>query len=234
MNLNSKKRLVIISGAGISSESGIKTFRDSGGLWEGHDFMQVATPEGWSKNPALVLDFYNQRRRQLHQVKPNSAHNILAELEAYFDVTIITQNIDNLHEIAGSSDVLHLHGELLKVRSTVNENYILDWHTDLNIGDFDTKGHQLRPHIVWFGEMVPALEEAVNITEQADYVAVIGTSLQVYPAASLVEYVNPNCNVFYIDPKPAKIYNLKNHIEIIPLRATQGVPVLKEKLIKLI
>lgn len=228
------KKLVVLTGAGISAESGIKTFRDSDGLWEGHDVMQVATPEGWSKNSALVLDFYNQRRRQLHQVKPNSAHHILAELEAYFKVTIITQNVDNLHEIAGSSDVLHLHGELLKVRSSINENYILDWHTDLNIGDCDTKGHQLRPHIVWFGEMVPALEQAVNITKQADYLVVIGTSLQVYPAASLVEYVNPNCIVFYIDPKPAKINNLKNNLQIIPLMATQGVPVLKEKLIKLI
>ncbi len=228
------KKLVVLTGAGISAESGIKTFRDADGLWEGHNVMDVASPEGWHRNKELVLDFYNQRRKQLLEVKPNKGHFGLAELEKDFDVHIITQNVDNLHELAGTTKVLHLHGELLKVRSTVNENYILDWHTDLNIGDFDTKGHQLRPHIVWFGEMVPALEEAVNITEQADYVAVIGTSLQVYPAASLVEYVNPNCNVFYIDPKPAKIYNLKNHIEIIPLRATQGVPVLKEKLIKLI
>ncbi len=228
------KKLVVLTGAGISAESGIKTFRDADGLWEGHNVMDVASPEGWYRNKELVLDFYNQRRKQLLEVKPNKGHFGLAELEKDFDVHIITQNVDNLHELAGTTKVLHLHGELLKVRSTVNENYILDWHTDLNIGDFDTKGHQLRPHIVWFGEMVPALEEAVNITEQADYLAVIGTSLQVYPAASLVEYVNPNCNVFYIDPKPAKIYNLKNHIEIIPLRATQGVPVLKEKLIKLI
>ena len=228
------KKLVVLTGAGISAESGIKTFRDADGLWEGYNVMDVASPEGWHRNKELVLDFYNQRRKQLLEVKPNKGHFGLAELEKDFDVHIITQNVDNLHELAGTTKVLHLHGELLKVRSTVNENYILDWHTDLNIGDFDTKGHQLRPHIVWFGEMVPALEEAVNITEQADYVAVIGTSLQVYPAASLVEYVNPNCNVFYIDPKPAKIYNLKNHIEIIPLRATQGVPVLKEKLIKLI
>jgi len=228
------KKLVVLTGAGISAESGIKTFRDVDGLWEGHNVMDVASPEGWHRNKELVLDFYNQRRKQLLEVKPNKGHFGLAELEKDFDVHIITQNVDNLHELAGTTKVLHLHGELLKVRSTVNENYILDWHTDLNIGDFDTKGHQLRPHIVWFGEMVPALEEAVNITEQADYVAVIGTSLQVYPAASLVEYVNPNCNVFYIDPKPAKIYNLKNHIEIIPLKATQGVPILKEKLIKLI
>ena len=228
------KKLVVLTGAGISAESGIKTFRDADGLWEGHNMMDVASPEGWYRNKELVLDFYNQRRKQLLEVKPNKGHFGLAELEKDFDVHIITQNVDNLHEQAGSTKVLHLHGELLKVRSTKNEDYILDWQNDLVIRDVDDKGHQLRPHIVWFGEMVPALEEAVNITEQADYVAVIGTSLQVYPAASLVEYVNPNCNVFYIDPKPAKIYNLKNHIEIIPLRATQGVPVLKEKLIKLI
>ena len=228
------KKLVVLTGAGISAESGIKTFRDVDGLWEGHNVMDVASPEGWHRNKELVLDFYNQRRKQLLEVKPNKGHFGLAELEKDFDVHIITQNVDNLHEQAGSTKVLHLHGELLKVRSTKNEDYILDWQNDLVIRDVDDKGHQLRPHIVWFGEMVPALEEAISITEQADYVAVIGTSLQVYPAASLVEYVNPNCNVFYIDPKPAKIYNLKNHIEIIPLRATQGVPVLKEKLIKLI
>ena len=228
------KKLVVLTGAGISAESGIKTFRDVDGLWEGHNVMDVASPEGWHRNKELVLDFYNQRRKQLLEVKPNKGHFGLAELEKDFDVYIITQNVDNLHEQAGTKNVLHLHGELLKVRSTKNEDYILDWQNDLVIRDVDDKGHQLRPHIVWFGEMVPALEEAISITEQADYVAVIGTSLQVYPAASLVEYVNPNCNVFYIDPKPAKIYNLKNHIEIIPLRATQGVPVLKEKLIKLI
>ncbi|MGC4039289.1 MAG: NAD-dependent deacylase [Flavobacterium sp.] len=227
-----KKKLVVLTGAGISAESGIKTFRDADGLWEGHDVMEVASPEGWRKNRELVLDFYNQRRRQLHEVKPNKGHLVLAELENDFDVHVITQNVDNLHEQAGSSRVLHLHGELLKARSTVNENYILDWEGDLTIGDIDDKGNQLRPHIVWFGEMVPALEEAVSIIEQADYVAVIGTSLQVYPAAGLMHYARPAVPVFYIDPKPASISALQNPLEIIPMNATGGVPYLSEKLLK--
>ena len=227
-----KKKLVVLTGAGISAESGIKTFRDADGLWEGHDVMEVASPEGWHSNKELVLDFYNQRRRQLHEVKPNQGHVVLAELENDFNVHIITQNVDNLHEQAGSSKVLHLHGELLKVRSTKNENYILDWKHDLIIGDVDNNGHQLRPHIVWFGEMVPALEEAVNITEQADYVAVIGTSLQVYPAASLMHYANELVPVFYIDPRPASISGLRNPLEVIAMNATEGVPFLREKLLK--
>ncbi|WP_264521515.1 SIR2 family NAD-dependent protein deacylase [Flavobacterium sp. N1994] len=228
-----KKKLVVLTGAGISAESGIKTFRDANGLWEGHDVMEVASPEGWLRNQEVVLDFYNQRRRQLHEVKPNKGHLVLAELEKDFDVHIITQNVDNLHEQAGSSKVLHLHGELLKVRSTKNEAYILDWNGDLVLGDVDDKGNQLRPHIVWFGEMVPALEEAVTITEQADYVAIIGTSLQVYPAASLMHYANPKALVFYIDPRPASINNLQNLLEVIPMNATDGVPFLREKLVHL-
>lgn len=178
-----KKKIVVLSGAGISAESGIKTFRDSDGLWEGHDVMEVASPEGWRKNQELVLDFYNKRRQQLKNVLPNRAHEILAELQDNFDVQIITQNVDDLHERAGSKNVLHLHGELLKVRSVYNENYVLDWTEDINLGDFDDNGNQLRPHIVWFGEAVPALEEALPIVMQADYLIVIGTSLQVYPAA---------------------------------------------------
>jgi NAD-dependent deacetylase len=227
-----KKKLVVLTGAGISAESGIKTFRDADGLWEGHDVMEVASPEGWHKNQELVLDFYNQRRKQLHEVTPNLGHQVLAELEADFDVHIITQNVDNLHEKAGSIKVLHLHGELLKVRSTRNENYVLDWSSDLILGDVDPDGHQLRPHIVWFGEAVPALDEAIAITQQADYIAVIGTSLQVYPAAGLVHYANRNVPVFYIDPRPATIYDLANPLEVIPMNATEGVPLLKEKLIK--
>jgi NAD-dependent deacetylase len=228
-----KKKLVILTGAGISAESGIQTFRDADGLWEGHDVMEVASYDGWLKNKMLVLDFYNQRRRQLHQVKPNLGHLILAELEKDFDVHIITQNVDNLHEQAGSTKVLHLHGELLKVRSDSNPPaQILDWENDLVVGDLDDKGNQLRPHIVWFGEMVPALEEAISITGQADYVAVIGTSLQVYPAAGLMHYANPNAPVFYIDPKPASINNLQNPLEIIPMNATEGVPFLREELLK--
>lgn len=229
-----KKKLVILTGAGISAESGIKTFRDAGGLWEGQNVMDVATPEGWQKNPKLVLDFYNQRRKQLQEVKPNLGHEILAELELDFDVFIITQNVDNLHEKAGSSNILHLHGELLKVRSSVNTDYILDWEGDLNFGDLDNKGNQLRPHIVWFGEEVPALEEALEITQKADIFIVIGTSLQVYPAAGLIEYTNPEIPVFYIDPKPATIHNLRNRVEIIPMNASQGVLVLKQMLSYLI
>ena len=228
-----KKKLVVLTGAGISAESGIKTFRDADGLWEGHDVMEVASPEGWHKNKELVLDFYNQRRRQLHQVKPNLGHFTLAELEKDFDVHIITQNVDNLHEQAGSSNVLHLHGELFKVRSTKSESYVLDWKTDLNLGDVDTNGNQLRPHIVWFGEAVPALDEAIEITQTADFLAVIGTSLQVYPAAGLLHYAKSNVPVFYIDPKPATIYDLQNPLEIIPMNATDGVPFLRQKLLNL-
>ncbi|MFY8066388.1 MAG: SIR2 family NAD-dependent protein deacylase [Flavobacterium sp.] len=230
------KKLVVLTGAGISAESGIKTFRDADGLWEGHNVMDVASPEGWHRNKELVLDFYNQRRKQLLEVKPNKGHFGLAELEKDFDVHIITQNVDNLHEKAGTKKVLHLHGELLKVRSTnpefSGEDYILDWQNDLVIGDVDDKGHQLRPHIVWFGEMVPALEEAISITEKANYVAVIGTSLQVYPAASLMHYAKPNVPVFYVDPRPASITNMENPLEVIQMNATEGVPMLKEKLVR--
>ena len=225
-----KKKVVILTGAGISAESGIKTFRDSDGLWEGHNVLDVATPEGWEKNPVLVLDFYNQRRKQVQEVQPNRGHQILAELESEFEVCIITQNVDNLHEKAGSSSVLHLHGELLKVRSTQNENDILDWTTDLNLGDFDEKGDQLRPHIVWFGEAVPALDEAIEITQHADFFVVIGTSLQVYPASGLLHYTKRDIPVFYIDPKPAIIHDLQNPLEIIPMVASEGVAVLKQKL----
>jgi NAD-dependent deacetylase len=225
-----KKKLVVLSGAGISAESGIKTFRDSDGLWEGHNVNDVATPEGWQKNPALVLDFYNQRRQQLQEVQPNIGHQILAELEHHFEVFVITQNVDNLHEKSGSSNVLHLHGELLKVRSTKNSNYILDWETDLNLGDFDDKGNQLRPHIVWFGEEVPALEEAVTIVKKADILIIIGTSLQVYPAAGLMNFANPNIPVYYIDPKPAQIYDLPNDIKIIAATGSKGMEIVRKDL----
>ncbi len=226
-----KKKLVVLTGAGISAESGIKTFRDSNGLWEGHDVMQVASYDGWLQNKNLVLDFYNQRRKQLHEVSPNKGHFDLAELENDYDVYIITQNVDNLHEVAGSKKVLHLHGELFKVRSDVHSNFeILEWKKDLKIGDLDSKGNQLRPHIVWFGEAVPALDEAAFITQQADYFAVIGTSLQVYPAAGLMHYTKTSIPVFYIDPNPSIIYDLQNPLEIITMNATNGVSVLKEKL----
>ena len=225
------KKLVVLSGAGISAESGIKTFRDADGLWEGHDIMEVASPIGFAKNPELVLDFYNKRRAQLLEVQPNAAHKIIAQLQNEFDVHIITQNVDDLHERAGSNNVIHLHGELLKARSVYNEQIILDWKTDLFLGDVDKFGNQLRPHIVWFGEAVPAMEKALEIVEQADVLIVIGTSLQVYPAAGLINYVNRNIPVYYIDPKPATIYDLQNPLEIMPFAATEGMKILREKLL---
>lgn len=228
-----KKKLVVLTGAGISAESGIKTFRDADGLWEGHNVLDVATPEGWHRNPELVLDFYNQRRKQLREVQPNKGHQILAELENDFEVQIITQNVDNLHEKAGSSNVLHLHGELLKVRSTKNSHYILDWENDLNKGDLDTLGNQLRPHIVWFGEEVPALEQAITNVEKADILIIIGTSLQVYPAASLMNFASPKIPVYYIDPKPATIYDLPNDIKTLATTGSEGMKTLKKELDKL-
>jgi NAD-dependent deacetylase len=225
------KKLVVLSGAGISAESGIKTFRDAGGLWEGHDVMEVASPEGWRKNPALVLDFYNKRRQQLFEVEPNKAHIITAQLEEHFDVTIITQNVDDLHERAGSTNVLHLHGELLKARSIYNEDDIIEWKTDINLGDLHSDGHQLRPHIVWFGEAVPAIIDAIDIVKQADYVIVIGTSMQVYPAAGLIDYARPDIPVFYIDPNPAQITNIPNPLEVLPVSGSEGMEMVKDKLL---
>ena len=230
---NKKNKLVVLTGAGISAESGIQTFRDSDGLWEGHNVNDVATPEGFNRNPELVLDFYNQRRKQLQTVIPNSGHEIIAALEQDFDVQIITQNVDNLHEKAGSTNVLHLHGELLKVRSTANKNYILDWKEDLVLGDFDDKGNQLRPHIVWFGEDVPALEKAVSIVQNADILIIIGTSLQVYPAAGLMNFANENIPVYYIDPKPAEIYDLPNDIKIIATTGSKGMKIVEKELMKM-
>jgi NAD-dependent deacetylase len=227
------KKIVVLTGAGISAESGIKTFRDADGLWEGHDIMEVASPIGWKKNPELVLDFYNKRRAQLLTVQPNTAHDILAELEQYFTLQIITQNVDDLHERAGSMNVLHLHGELLKVRSVADEAYVLDWKTDLHIGTNDAQGHPLRPHIVWFGEAVPLLDKAIEIVSTADVLLIIGTSLQVYPAAGLMHYIQANVPVYYIDPKPASIYDLANPLKVIPLTAVEGMKVMKEELLHL-
>jgi len=204
------KHIVVLTGAGMSAESGIKTFRDTGGLWEGHDVMEVASPEGFATNPELVLDFYNKRRKQLFKVEPNAAHMALAELEKTHKVTIVTQNVDDLHERAGSTNVIHLHGELLKVRSTYNENDVLDWHKDLVLGDTCKNGHQLRPHIVWFGETVRMIETAVNICLTADVLLIIGTSMQVYPAASLMHYVSNYVKIYYIDPKP----NMDNNSQV--------------------
>ena len=215
------KHIVVLTGAGISAESGIKTFRDADGLWEGHDVMEVASPEGFARNPELVLNFYNERRRQLNEVEPNQAHKDLATLENDYNVTIITQNVDDLHERAGSTEVIHLHGELRKIRSTKNENDIKVWEEDLKLGDTCEKGYQLRPHIVWFGEAVPMIEKAVEICYTADILVIIGTSMQVYPAASLIDYVQPNTSIYYIDPKPAMSNNGK--VTVIAKSATEGM-----------
>lgn len=215
-------KIAVLTGAGVSAESGIKTFRDSDGLWEGHDVMEVASPQGFAKNPALVLDFYNQRRRQLLTVQPNAAHKALADLEKDHDVTIVTQNVDDLHERAGSSKVVHLHGELLKAQSTGDENYIVDWKEDLNLGDLCPNNHQLRPHIVWFGEMVPMLEEAAVVVAEADAIIIVGTSMQVYPAASLIQYAKPTAKVYFVDPRPS--VSETKQIKVFAEKATTGVP----------
>ena len=225
-----KKNLVVLTGAGISSESGIQTFRDANGLWEGHDVMEVASPQGWAKNRALVLDFYNQRRKQAMEAKPNLGHKALADLEEDFNVTIVTQNVDNLHEQAGSSKVLHLHGELFKIRSTLDESLVYDldgW--ELNEGDTCEKGSQLRPHIVWFGEMVPMMDEATKITAGADIFVVIGTSLAVYPAAGLLDLVSYTTPKFVIDPN-VPISKGNQYLHLIEEPATTGVPKLKQLL----
>jgi len=217
------KKVVVLTGAGISAESGIKTFRDADGLWEGHDVMQVATPEGWAQNPELVLEFYNQRRRQLHEVQPNEGHKALVHLEEKYDVTIVTQNVDNLHEKAGSSRVIHLHGELLKVRSTRHPELVYDWPGDLRSGDLCEKGHQLRPHIVWFGEMVPMMDVAMEEARKADIFMVIGTSLLVYPAAGLIHYAPSHSRKYLIDPKPSDVSGVSDLVTLAKT-ATEGVP----------
>ncbi|MFT7900212.1 NAD-dependent deacylase [Tenacibaculum ascidiaceicola] len=217
-----KKRLVVLTGAGISAESGIKTFRDADGLWEGHDIYEVASPQGFHANPELVLDFYNQRRRQLLEVSPNKAHHNLVSLENDFKVDIITQNVDDLHERAGNKNIIHLHGELLKARSTKNKHLVYNWNKDIVMGDVCEENAQLRPHIVWFGEDVPLLEKAAEITLQADILVIIGTSMQVYPAASLVNYIQHNTPIYFIDPKPAVNKNAFNNLTIIKDVASSG------------
>lgn len=217
------KKLVVLTGAGMSAESGVSTFRDAGGLWEGHDIMEVASPQGFISNPELVLDFYNQRRRQLFEVVPNKAHLDLASLENRFDIQIITQNVDDLHERAGSSSILHLHGELLKARSVKNNDLIFKWTKDINLGDLAQDGAQIRPHIVWFGEAVPMLEPAIKMTERADILVIIGTSMQVYPAASLIHYIKPGIPIYFIDPRPMVNANDYNNLTIITEKATNGV-----------
>ncbi|MBK9390524.1 MAG: NAD-dependent deacylase [Bacteroidetes bacterium] len=225
------KRLVILTGAGMSAESGIKTFRDSGGLWEEYDVTEVATPMAWHKNRDLVLRFYNERRRQLESCNPNDGHRGLAALEKNFDVQIITQNVDDLHERAGSTKILHLHGELTKARSTSDKNLVYDiGYRDINPGDLCEKGSQLRPHIVWFGEDVPMMDEAVRLTSEADIFVVVGSSLNVYPAAGLINYAPKNASLWLIDPNDVAVPNLRN-VKIIREGASEGVRLLIEKLL---
>src|SRR5258706_9481858 len=224
------KKLVALTGAGISAESGIPTFRDSGGLWEGYAVEDVATPEGWRKNPVMVLEFYNQRRKKALEVKPNRGHEILAELEKDFDVTIVTQNVDNLHERAGSSRVIHLHGSLFESRSTSDENLVYPisgW--ELNWGDHCEKGSQLRPNIVWFGEMVPMMEVAGEIASNAEIFLVVGTSMVVYPAAGLIDYVPMDVPKYIVDPKIPDVRPMPQ-IHFIAKKASTGMEEVRERL----
>ena len=226
------KKLIVLTGAGISAESGIATFRDSGGLWEGHKVEDVATPEGWKRNSEMVLDFYNQRRKKALDVKPNKGHEILAELEKSFQVTVITQNVDNLHERAGSTNVIHLHGSLFESRSTRNPALVYPikgWK--LNLGDTCELGSQLRPNIVWFGEAVPMMEVATDIASGADIFLVVGTSMVVYPAAGLIDYVPDRVKKYVVDPKKPDILHVPN-LEFIAEKASTGMQKVKEILLK--
>ena len=209
----------------MSAESGLKTFRDNNGLWENHDVMEVASPEGFARNPELVLSFYNQRRKQLFEANPNAAHKLLASLEENYAIQIITQNVDDLHERAGSTKILHLHGELRKIRSTGIASHIIDWQDDLFLGDVCPYGHQLRPHIVWFGESVPKMEEAIEMCQDVDMCIIIGSSLQVYPAASLVSYIQRDIPILYVDPRPATNFHITNseRLSIVAKTAVQAI-----------
>jgi len=217
-----KPRLVVLSGAGVSAESGIKTFRDSNGLWEEYDIYEVASPQGWQKNPALVLEFYNLRRKDVRTAQPNAAHLGLAQLQDKYDVRIITQNIDDLHERAGSQHVLHLHGQIFQMRSVLDEERIYPITEDIKLGDLAADGGQLRPHIVWFGEAVPMIEVALKEVLQADIFVVVGTSLNVYPAAGLLDYVGPNVPKYVIDKSIPAVSNIQE-LHCIEKPATEGV-----------
>jgi NAD-dependent deacetylase len=231
--ISGKKRLVVLTGAGISAESGLKTFRDSDGLWEGYDVMEVATPRGWNKNPRLVLEFYNLRRRDVAKAQPNAAHIGLAELEKDFEVHIITQNIDDLHERAGSTNVWHLHGEIFKMRSVADESLIYPITEDIQLGQLADDGAQLRPHIVWFEEPVPMIAEAAPLVRSADIFAVVGTSLVVYPAAGLVDYALPGIPKFIVDKKIPYTSGIRN-LTAIEHSASIGVKELQKKLALLV
>jgi len=227
------KKIAVLTGAGVSAESGIKTFRDADGLWEGHDVMEVASPQGFAANPSLVLDFYNQRRRQLAEVLPNTAHHKLAELEKHFEVAIVTQNVDDLHERAGSTNIIHLHGELTKARNVADGQTIYDCPDDIVLGSLCPDGHQLRPHIVWFGEEVPMLQKGAEAVHDADIIIIIGTSMQVYPAAGLIGYAQPHADIYYIDPRPSINYELQRarNLTVIEDVASNGMQELFEKLV---
>ena len=222
----SKPKVIIFSGAGISAESGIATFRDADGLWENHDIIEVASPQGWQKDPGFVLDFYNKRRSQLLECHPNQAHKKIAQAESELEIEVITQNIDDLHERAGSSEVIHLHGELLKARSTVDPELIYEWEKDIELGDTCEKGSQLRPHVVWFGEAVPMIPVAMDRIAKADFLLIVGTSLQVYPAAGIVDALPVDSPMYYIDPNPQMSYELmqRKNKKIIQKTASVGVP----------
>lgn len=227
----SMKKIIVFSGAGISAESGLKTFRDNNGLWENFNINEVATPEAWNANPKLVLDFYNLRRKQVVDALPNQAHYSLAQLENHFNVEIITQNIDDLHERAGSTNVLHLHGELLKARSTLNDKSFDLAKNELNLGDTCPEKSQLRPDVVWFGEAVPNMEIAADICKNADILIIIGTSLSVYPAANIIEFVPNNCSKYIIDPSNIPTAGITN-LTTIKEKASIGIPMLANILIK--
>ncbi|UII24938.1 NAD-dependent deacylase [Fulvivirga maritima] len=229
--MSSKPKVVVLTGAGISAESGIPTFRDADGLWEGHDVMEVASPQGWKKNRELVLDFYNQRRKAALHVQPNEGHAALVRMEEHFDVTVITQNIDNLHEKAGSSKVIHLHGQLFQSRSTLDENLVYDMdHWELKIGDKCERGSQLRPNVVWFGEMVPMMEVAAKETYEADFFIVVGTSLYVYPAAGLLDLVDDDIPKFIVDRKIPTVQQ-KPNLFLFEELASSGVERVRKQLI---
>lgn len=226
------KNIVVFTGAGVSAESGIKTFRDSGGLWEEYDIMEVASIDAWHRNPKLVLDFYNARRKQLAECKPNAAHLKIAELEQFYDVQVITQNVDDLHERAGSKKIIHLHGELTKVRNEDDETEVLDWgYNELNESHRSKAGSRLRPHIVWFGEEVPMMQQAISLVRKADCFVVVGTSLNVYPAAGLIDYADHKIPKYIIDPASFSIRHI-NNIEHFQEPASSGMTRLFEKLTK--
>jgi NAD-dependent deacetylase len=225
------KHLVILTGAGVSAESGLQTFRDSDGLWMGYDVYEVASPQGWKKNPALVLDFYNQRRKEVLKAQPNDAHKIIAQLQDHFKVTIITQNIDDLHERAGSTDVLHLHGEIFKMRSEKDDQIFYEIKDDILLNEKANDGHQLRPHVVWFGEQVPMIIKAKEIMEEADLFVLVGTSLQVYPASGLIDFLPSGIPKYIIDKHPPAIAPHHN-FHVIEKPATEGMKVVKELLMK--